>query len=85
MKHFLLGNVEKVKDVGSHRKGAESNTKEEANYLHNQGVFGPVVKETKVGTIMEIGRIKVTGVDCMYLLKAMIMLPQVQEKYPWRT
>ena len=71
--------------MGSHSKKAKSNTEEEANYLHNQGVSELMVKETKVGTIKEIGRIKVTGVDCMYLLEAVIILPPVQAKYPWRT
>lgn len=34
-KYLLSGNVEKVKVVGFQDKEAESNTEEEANYLHN--------------------------------------------------
>lgn len=33
--HLLLGNIEKVKVVGSHSGGAEYNSEEEANYLNN--------------------------------------------------
>ena len=35
MKYFLSRNIEKLKAVGSYSEGAESNTEEDADYLHN--------------------------------------------------
>lgn len=84
-KNLFMGKVEKVKVVGSHSRMEESNYEEKENYLNNQGVLGPMAKETKVGSIKEriimimqvieivtnkTRILKVTEVDCIYLLGA---------------
>ena len=53
-KHLLVGGVDKVKTVGSKGRAYKSDLEKEANYMNNQGVFGPMVKEAKVETIKGI-------------------------------
>lgn len=50
-KYLLSDNLEKVKTVGSYSRAVDSDSEEEENYLNDQGFFGPVAKEIKVGTI----------------------------------
>lgn len=49
--YLVSGKVEKVNFVGSYSRVTKSDSKKEANNLNNQGVYGLVVKETKVETI----------------------------------
>lgn len=95
-KHLLSGSVERVKAVGSHSRAAESDSKKEANYLNNQGVSGPLDKETKVKTIKEItimtkmvieieskgkGRTRAIEVGCIYHQVVAIMLKWFREAF----
>lgn len=54
LKFLLVSGVEKVKVVHLYSRMVESNSKEEAKYLNNQGVSKTMAQEIKVRTIRKI-------------------------------
>lgn len=91
-KYLLLRKIEKVKAVGSQSRKGKSNSKEEGNYLNNQGFFEAIAKGFKVITtmimlvtkIMTKGarNIRTTKVDCICLLETVIMLLLARVRCP---